>query len=138
MLLLLHPSYCGGMGVVNATWSAVGGRWTCPGACGTRGSRVGGPVGQPVRPWLSGPPPPRACDNAASVRLDRLMDKKIVGRVLRSNPVTARALTEYRVRRLRSRPQFEDLRLGMAAAVEGTVAIDVGASVGNYALGLSK
>lgn len=66
------------------------------------------------------------------------MNGKSVGRLIRSNPVTARALTEYRVRQLRLLPQFEDLRLCMSAAVSGTTAIDVGASVGNYSLGLSK
>lgn len=61
-----------------------------------------------------------------------------LGRRLRSRRPTARLLTEYWGRKL---PQLEanaDLRACLQYATRGSVAIDVGASVGNYAAAISR
>ena len=66
------------------------------------------------------------------------MQQKDVGRLLRSFPPTARILTEYRFRTMIRREEFADLADCVRLAKEGTTAVDVGASVGNYALALRK
>lgn len=66
------------------------------------------------------------------------MQKKDVGRLLRSFSVTARLLTEYRVRTMLPEGEFADLAHCVRLARPGTTAVDVGASVGNYALALRK
>lgn len=60
-----------------------------------------------------------------------------IGRRLRSHRATARLLTDYRVRTLPRQSSYADLRACLAHARPGTIAIDVGASVGNYAAALS-
>jgi FkbM family methyltransferase len=64
--------------------------------------------------------------------------KKDVGRALRAHALTARLLTEYRVRQMRRSVRSADLAHCMELARPGSLAIDVGASVGNYALAMSK
>ena len=64
------------------------------------------------------------------------MQTKMIGRMLRNFPLTARALTEYRVRSLVREPEFADLAHCIRLAEAGTTAVDVGASVGNYALAI--
>jgi FkbM family methyltransferase len=66
------------------------------------------------------------------------METKIIGRMLRSFPPTARLLTEYRVHGMVKLPGFADLAHCMRLAKPGTTAVDVGASVGNYAVALRK
>jgi len=61
-----------------------------------------------------------------------------VGRWMRSHRVTARGLTEFRVATLPRKEQYGDLRACVAAAVPGSLAVDVGASVGNFALALAR
>lgn len=67
-----------------------------------------------------------------------LVRKKSVGRALRAHPLSARVLTEYRVRQLKKSARSADLARCMELATLGSVAVDVGASVGNYALAMSK
>jgi FkbM family methyltransferase len=64
--------------------------------------------------------------------------KKSIGRVLRSHPLSARLLTEYRVRQMVRSERSADLARCMEFATHGSVAVDVGASVGNYALAMGK
>jgi FkbM family methyltransferase len=66
------------------------------------------------------------------------LNRKAVGRVLRRYPLTARLLTEYRIQQLVRSEASADLARCMQLVVPGSVAIDVGASVGNYALAMSK
>lgn len=63
---------------------------------------------------------------------------KNVGRLLRATAPTARVLTEYRVRGLTRAELSADVAHCMRLATPGSTAIDVGASVGNYALAMSK
>lgn len=60
------------------------------------------------------------------------------GRVLRRMPATARLLTEFRIWQLRRAPEFVDLRVAMDLLSPGDTAVDVGASVGNYAVAFSR
>jgi FkbM family methyltransferase len=64
--------------------------------------------------------------------------KKDIGRILRAFPPTARLLTEFRVKELLGAPGFADLGHCIRLAKPGSTAVDVGASVGNYALALRK
>jgi FkbM family methyltransferase len=64
--------------------------------------------------------------------------KKSVGRTLRSHPISARMLTEYRVRQMMRSETSADLARCVEFTTPGSVAVDVGASVGNYALAMSK
>jgi len=57
---------------------------------------------------------------------------------IRTTPPLARLLTEYRVRSLGSAAEQPEFAATVNAALPGTTAIDVGASVGNYALALMK
>ncbi|WP_168220968.1 FkbM family methyltransferase [Actinomadura sp. WMMA1423] len=66
------------------------------------------------------------------------MQKKDVGRALRSRALSARLLTEFRVQQMRRSERSADLARCMEVARPGSLAIDVGASVGNYAMALSK
>ena len=66
------------------------------------------------------------------------MQKKVVGRLLRSFSVTARLLTEYRVATMLRQGEYADLAHCVRLAQSGTTAVDGGASVGNYALALRK
>jgi len=64
--------------------------------------------------------------------------QKDLGRVLRSCSLTARALTEFRVWQMGRQAEFADLAHCIRLAGAGSTAVDVGASVGNYALALRK
>lgn len=66
------------------------------------------------------------------------MRQKDLGRLLRSHALTARALTEFRVRQMARQAEFADLAHCIRLAEEGSTAVDVGASVGNYAAALRK
>lgn len=66
------------------------------------------------------------------------MDWKPVGRALRANPLTARLLTEYRLKQLTTSPAFADLRECIRLSAPNSTAVDVGASVGNYALAMAR
>ena len=66
------------------------------------------------------------------------MSQKDVERLFGSCFLTARMLAEYRIRTMLRLAEFADLRLCMQFARPGTMAIDVGASVGRYALALRK
>lgn len=61
-----------------------------------------------------------------------------LGRRLRSHRPTARLLTEYWGRALPRVEANADLRACLRYAARGSVAIDVGASVGNYAAAMSR
>lgn len=61
-----------------------------------------------------------------------------LGRRLRSRRLTARLLTEYWGRRLPRIEANADLRACLQYATPGTVAIDVGASVGNFAAAIGR
>ncbi len=67
-----------------------------------------------------------------------MISTKRFGRLARSTAPTARALTEFRVWQLVRDSRFRDLALCQQHAAPGTTAVDVGASVGNYALAMSK
>lgn len=64
--------------------------------------------------------------------------QKPLGRLLRSNPLTARGLTEIRVHQLQRSETQGDFAFCMQYAKRGSLAVDVGANVGNWAMGLSK
>jgi FkbM family methyltransferase len=66
------------------------------------------------------------------------MRQKDLGRILRSHSLTARALTEFRVWQMGRQTLFADLAHCVRLAEAGSTAVDVGASVGNYALALRK
>lgn len=57
---------------------------------------------------------------------------------MRRTPPLARALTEYRVRSLQGARLQPEFAAAVAEALPGTTVIDVGASVGNYALAFAK
>lgn len=64
--------------------------------------------------------------------------QKPLGRLLRSNPLTARVLTEIRVHQLQRSGTQGDFAFCRQYATRGSLAVDVGANVGNWAMGLSK
>ncbi len=66
------------------------------------------------------------------------MRQKDFGRVLRSYSLTARALTEFRVWQMVRQAEFADLAHCIRLAEAGLTAVDVGASVGNYALAMRQ
>lgn len=61
-----------------------------------------------------------------------------VGRLIRRHSATARLMGEIRAVQLRHGPHSHDFRACMAAITPGTGFIDVGANVGNYALGAAR
>ena len=66
------------------------------------------------------------------------MQTKPLGRLIRRFGPSARLLTEYRSRTLVRAPEFADLLLCTRFARPGSTAVDVGASVGNYAVAMMR
>jgi FkbM family methyltransferase len=64
--------------------------------------------------------------------------RPLAGAALRSIPVTARALTKYRVRQLKRSPSGGELRRFVEHSAPGSMTVDVGASVGNFALASAR